>query len=334
MLRLTLTGATLCLICVLLAGCGGVTRTLPPGFTAERDIKPIEAAPPDVLGAFEAGLNREYLLGPGDVVEIVAPVYPEIAGEQTVSPEGEMTVYPAGGVRVGGLTRAEAEKALKESLGKYYNPLALTLRIKSYENNQVLVLGRVANPGAVKFRARPNLLEALARAGAFSVGVQDRYISRCDVIRGKDQILRVSLDEMLKGGAGGRNLDLANNDIVYIPENTDNSVYVMGEVNKPGVYEIRTSMSLLNAVMMAGGPTETAVSDKIRLVRDNGRGEAITVSLDRMTKTADFAGNVLLARNDIVVVPRNILGDINYYFRMINPFTQLFLIGYTMGTKK
>jgi len=320
-----------CTALMLLAGCSGAPRTLPPGFVAERDVKSIESAPPEVMRAFEAGLNKEYLLGPGDIVEIVAPVCPEIAGEQTLSPEGFMTVYPAGEVQVGGLNRNDAELLLKTALAKYFSPLSLTLRIKSFENNQVLVLGKVATPGVVKFRSRPNLLEALAKSGAFAPTGLDRRISRCDIIRGKDQILRVSLDELLKGGANGRNIDLANNDIVYIPENDDNNVYVMGEVAKPGAYEMRTSMSLLNAVMQAGGPTESAVTDEIMLMRDrNKEAEPLIVSLDRMVNFSDYAGNVLLARNDIVFVPRRGIASFNYYLRMINPFTQLIFFGSTL----
>ena len=102
-----------CVIVVLLLGCSSAPRTLPAGFVAERDAKSMDFAPPEVVQAFETSLNQEYLLGPGDVVEIIAPMYPELAGEQTLSPEGAMTVYPAGGVQVGGLSRNDAEALLK-----------------------------------------------------------------------------------------------------------------------------------------------------------------------------------------------------------------------------
>jgi polysaccharide export outer membrane protein len=322
------------MLILLLAGCGGTSLTLPPEYIAEHNLKFVEPASPELLHAFESGLNKEYLLGPGDVVEIVAPVHPEIAGEQIISPEGQMTVYPDGGLQVAGLTRAEAEKRLKGAMTRYYNPPAMTLRIKSFENNQVLVLGKVTTPGVVKFKSRPNLLEALARSGAFPAGAQERRMSRCDIIRGKDQILRVSIDELLRGGASGRNLDLANNDIVYIPENEDNNVYVMGEVAKPGAYEIRTSMTLLNALMLAGGPNETAVTNEILLVRDHGKETApLKINLDRIVDSSDFAGNVVLAKNDIVFVPRRGIATFNYYLRMINPFTTLIFFG-TTATKK
>ncbi len=320
---------------ILLSGCSGVPLILPSGFVAERDVKSLEPAPPEVMQAFEAGLNKEYLLGPGDVVEIVAPVYPEIAGEQTLSPEGFMTVYPVGSVQVGGLSRSDAEARLKAALAKYFSPLSLTLRIKSFENNQVLVLGKVATPGVVKFRSRPNLLEALAKSGAFSPTGLDRRFTNCEIIRGKDQILRISIDELLKGGANGRNIDLANNDVVYIHENNDNNVYVMGEVSKPGAYEMRTSMSLLNAVMLAGGPTEDAVTSEIMLVREKaGEAEPLKISLSKMVESSDYGGNVVLARNDIIFVPRRGIAKFNYYLRMINPFTQMIIFSKALGLYK
>lgn len=329
--------AILLVLFVLLAGCAAPPRALPPGYTAERDTREFEAATPELLRVFESALTREYQLGPGDVVEIVAPVYPEIAGEQVISPEGQMTVYPVGAVQVGGLTRGEAEKRLTESLGRYFNPLSMTLRVKSYENNQVLVLGKVTTPGIVKFKSRPNLLEALARAGAFPASAQERRMSRCDIIRGKDQILRVSIDEMLRGGgSASRNLDLASNDIVYVPENEENNVYVMGQVARPGAFEIKNSMSLLNAVMLAGGPTEDAVTDGVLLVRDRGgkESEPLKVSLNQMVDSADFAANVILARNDIIYVPRRGIATINYYLRMINPFTQMIIFSKALGLYK
>ena len=321
-----------CATLALLAGCSGMPRTLPAGFVAERDAKSMDFAPPEVVQAFETSLNKEYLLGPGDVVEIIAPMYPELAGEQTLSPEGVMTIYPVGGVQVGGLSRNDAEALLKTVLTKYYSPPALTLRIKTFENNQVLVLGKVASPGVVKFRSRPNLLEALAKSGAFSPSGQDHRFTRCNIIRGKDQILRVSIDELLKGASGGRNIDLANNDIVFLPDNDDNNVYVMGDVVKPGAYEMRTSMSLLNAVMQAGGPTEDALTSEIMLVREQTKeAEPLRISLDRMVNSSDYGGNVILARNDIIFVPRRGMAKVNYYLRMLNPFTQMVIFGKAVG---
>lgn len=323
-------------LCLLLVACANLPATVNmpiTGVASSPDQPEVMTAPPEVLKAFEAGLNREYLLGPGDVVEILSPTLPEIACEQTVSPDGTMTIYPSGEVKVIGKTRTEVETILKESLRRYFDTPALTLRIKSFENNQVHVLGKVMVPGTVKFRGRPNLLEALSRAGVFSGGSQARPPSNCAIIRGKDQMLWVSLDEMLRGGSTGRNMDLAGNDTIYVPDPDEANVYVLGEVSKPGAFDLDSVKSLLNAVAKAGGPTENAITDSILLVRSKGAdaGKPIKISLDSMVNKANFSGNIMLAKNDIIFVPRKGIANYNYYLRMINPFTQLFITSYALG---
>ena len=319
--------------CLSLGGCSGAPHTLPPGFVADQDVKAVEPASPEIMHLFEAGLNKEYQLGPGDLVEVLAPALPEIAGVQTVSPNGSMTLYPSGELKVGGKTRTEAEALIKGALRRYFDPPALTLRINSFENNMVNVMGRVTTPGAVKFRGRPNLLEALTRAGLFSGGAQAHPPSNCAIIRGKDQMLWVSLDEMLHGGASGRNLDLAGNDIVYVPDLDEANVYVLGEVNKPGAFEVASVKSLLNAIAQAGGATENAVTGSVMLVRNKGpeAGKPIKISLDTIINDADFSKNIRLAKNDIIYLPPKGIARLGYYLRMINPFTQFVLTGYALG---
>ena len=328
--------AFLYFLCLLQVACASIPSSVPlpvEGMKSSIDLTDPTLAPLEVLQAFEAGMNREYLLGAGDVVEIVAPTLPEIIGEQTVSPDGSMTIYPAGEVKVKGKTRTEAETIIKEALRRYFDVPALTLRIKTFENNQVYVLGRVTSPGPIKFRGRPNLLEAMSRAGAFSGSGQVRPPYQCAIIRGKDQMIWVSLDEMLHGGSSGRNLDLAGDDIIYIPDIDEGNIFVLGEVGKPGAFDIAGVKTILDAIAKAGGPTENAVTSNILLIRNRGKepSQPIRVSLDDMINKADFSGNILLSKNDIILVPRNGLANYNYYLRMINPFTQFFITGYALG---
>lgn len=327
--------AFLLFLCLLPMACAGIPPMTPlpvEGVKSSSDQADISVTPPEILQAFEAGLNRQYLMGPGDVVEIVAPLMPEIAGEQTISPDGHMTIYPLGEIKVIGKTRNEAETIVKENLARYYDNPALTIRIKSFENNQVYVLGRVNAPGPIKFRGRPNLLEAISRAGAYSGNLQIRPPRSCAIIRGKDQMLWVSLDEMLNGATAGRNLDLAGDDIIYIPDSEEGNIYIMGEVGRPGAFDVAVTKTVLDAVAKAGGPTENAVTESILLIRNRGRepGQPIQIDLNNMIRKADFSNNIMLAKNDIIYVPRKGIANFNYFLRMLNPFTQLFITGYAL----
>ena len=80
-------------------------------------------------------------------------------------------------------------------------------------------------------------------------------LTRCAVIRNK-KILWVDLKRLLNGDLS-LNIRLKRNDTVYVPDAYDTSVYVLGEVNKPGVYRLTPKMSFLDALGQAGYPPRT-----------------------------------------------------------------------------
>ncbi len=321
------------------SGCGasftGPARTISPDAEnielASEKSESVEYASPEVLEMYERGLDREYLIGPGDVLEIVSPHRPELAGQYVVGPDGAIAVFMAGEIELSGLTRQQAEDRILEKTGRFYQSVAITLKINKYRNNKVYVLGRVDNPGVIEFDGRPTLLEALSIAAPFPPVQKAAFLSRCAIMRGRDQILWIDLQQLLRGGNTKLNITLANNDVVYIPDPQDSNVFLMGEVRAPGSYEIRDALTLLNAIGMAGGVTENAVTSGIKLIRDRGLGGGVVeIDLDEMMATADFSQNYLLKNSDIVFVPRRGIATFNYYLRQIDPFVQLLIVAETL----
>jgi len=324
---------------LLVVGCGasfrGPAPTVSPAaentsFVSEKS-ETVEYASSDILRRYEEGLNKEYLIGPGDVLEIVSPHRTELAGEYIVSPDGAVAIFLGGEIALSSLTRKQAEEEILKKLVHFYDALTVTLKIKSYKNNKVYVLGRVDHPGVIEFEGRPTLLEALSVAAPFPPVQKAAFLSRCAIMRGRDQILWVDLQELLRRGNMKLNVQLANNDVIYIPDPQDSNVFIMGEVRDPGSYEIRDVLTLLNAIGLAGGLTEDAVTSKIKLIRDRGRGGAVMeIDLDRMMAEADFTQNYLLKNNDIIFIPRKGIATFNYYLRQIDPFIQLLIVAETL----
>ncbi|HEY8464235.1 MAG TPA: polysaccharide biosynthesis/export family protein [Bacillota bacterium] len=100
-------------------------------------------------------------------------------------------------------------------------------------------------------------------------------------------------------------------------------VYVLGEVNKPGLCEIEKSHNLLDAIGAAGGFTKNADSKRVYLVR-NGQTDSYTeINLDRLLKKGDLSLNYTLNDGDLVYFARNkvdfardILPFINAYYQI------------------
>jgi polysaccharide export outer membrane protein len=325
LLRLLLWG----LPCLLMA-----CATLPPDptFVGVSHAPPsVPAASDEIIQGFEASANTEYLLGPGDVIELVASQWPEVAGEYVVSPDGAIAVYLAGGITISGLPRAEAETLIRKRLSIFYDSPTVTLRIKSFENNQIIALGRVTNPGILKFKGRPTFLEALAKAGLATSAT--RLPEVCALIRGKEQVVWIDLERFLRSGSTINNITLANNDILYIPDLEESNVFVLGEVTKPGAYALFNASNLVSAIAQAGGPTENAAVSAIRLVRNKGTEGAVQeIDLGRIVM-GDYSKDYLLKKNDIVYVPMKGIATLNYYLRQLNPAAQIFVISKSMGVK-
>lgn len=96
---------------------------------------------------------------------------------------------------------------------------------------------------------------------------------------------------------------------VFIKEYGNKLIYVLGEVQKPGSYALPTeaSLSVLEAVTLAGGFTQYSAGDRTRVIRKNaGKTETITIPLTSITKGGDKSRDIPLEPNDVVYVPETI----------------------------
>ena len=94
-------------------------------------------------------------------------------------------------------------------------------------------------------------------------------------------------------------------------------VYVLGEVNKPGLYELNKSHKVLDAIGAANGFTKDAAKKKVFLVHKDQQGKPIKVNLNDILKKGDISQNYTLAEGDLLYLTGN--GRIDFG-RDIMPF--------------
>jgi polysaccharide biosynthesis/export protein len=82
-------------------------------------------------------------------------------------------------------------------------------------------------------------------------------------------------------------------------------ISVLGEVQKPGVLQLKSDTSVLEAIALAGGFRDFASPSKIMILRKNGDGQTqkIPFNYNRVVKDNRGEGNVMLKSGDVVVVP-------------------------------
>ncbi len=125
------------------------------------------------------------------------------------------------------------------------------------------------------------------------------------------------------------NIRLKPNDLVYIPDSSDTTVYVMGAVAKPGAYRLTPGMTYLDALAQAGGPNEDADTNEISLYRP---GRDAVQKLDfKSLLTEGRKVNYALEEGDIVYLPKRGLAEVGYVLRQLMPGLSFMTFGYTAG---
>jgi polysaccharide export outer membrane protein len=269
------------------------------------------------LAKLEAPSDLPFRLGAGDQLKLTVWGRPELSSNFLLGPDGVISIPLAGHVRLAELTRGEAEAAIARALRHYYAAPAVTLSVEQYVSNRITVLGRVQNPGLLHFDGQATLLEALARAGALPVIDKQATLTRCAIFRGRERVIWVDLKHLLARGDPAYNIRLRPNDLVYIPDSNDTSVYVLGAVFKPGAYRLTPDMSVLDALAQAGGPNEDGALPEMMLYRaSQNASERIPLgALVGAGRNRNFA----LEEGDMIYVPKSGIANVGYTLRQLLP---------------
>lgn len=323
-LRRGLIGFVLASLCLTIGCASNKPAVLEQGIEKSNKVKNFVYATPDVLAGFEVPENAPFRLGTGDKVSIKSLTRTELGSSQVVGPDGKISVPLLGPIKLAAQTREEAEANINSALKRFYKFPALQLTIDEYNSNRVIILGRVENPGVLKFENPPTLVEALARAGTLPLMDKQATLTRCAIFRGRNAIIWVDLKRVLVGGDMRGNIRLRADDLIYIPDSDDTLVYVLGEVNKPGAYRLTPDMSFLDALAQAGGPTHEAAGSSMTLFRGS---EPILQHIPFLPLVQrDPRLNVVLQEGDVIYVPRSFSSSVGAFFQQLAPAVGMFLL--------
>ncbi len=327
------------LILTVFSSCVGISPkpSEPPvqatEFHAARPTEDQAFASPEMIQGFSAQTTYTYYLGPGDILDVEVWKRPEVSALNiVVGPDGAIAVPRIGIIDVRNLTLAGIQQEIASRLARLYEKPEVTVSIKQFHNNKAFVLGRVSKPGVVNFPGEGTLLEALALAGGLPFHGKDTFLTRCAIIRGKDVVIWIDLVDLLNNGNMALNASIRNNDVIFIPEAEDETVFVMGEVGKPGPVQLKRGLSLVKAVMLAGGMTTGANPERVFILRQSGdNGEVRQVNLKPILEHGVFDSNYALRPNDIVYVSPTGMRKFNYTMEQLLPALQVLSLTTSIG---
>lgn len=215
---------------------------------------------------------EEYALGAGDSVKITVYNNADLTTEARITEDGSIPFPLLGRVKLGGLTKADAEQSISKALVDrgYLRQAEVNLTVTDYRSQQVSILGEVHKPGKYPISAATSVTDILAQAG----GVTDKGSSSIRLVQhspdGSARERDIDLKQLV--AANGRGVDLAvrNGDVIFV--DSQPMFYIYGEVQKPGAYPLQREMTVRQAIATGGGLTLKGTERGLRVNRRNKSG--------------------------------------------------------------
>jgi len=263
------------------------------------------ALSPGILAA-QTPIDDNYRIGPGDVLKVDVFELSELGATVRVSSNGAVTLPLLGPLQIEGLTVPEAEEMIARELAEQelVNQPQVTIFVEEYTSSSISVQGAVERPGVYPLTRRASLLDILGQAG----GVKAERGSRVVVLRSREDTgstrLEIDLDRLLVDGDAEANIPLVAGDIVIVPQERKQRVYVSGAVTRPGAVEFSATqgITVLQAVTAAGGAGPRANLKNVTIVRRTESGEQVRIQVNLKAVQKGKEQDQGLQPNDTVIV--------------------------------
>ncbi len=273
-------------------------------------------------GATEPGQVR---LNVGDILQLTLPSEDAFANPFTVDRQGDINLPEVGAVPVAGLTVAQARDRVRAALAVSFRDLSLfNLSLKDHRL-PLTVLGFVKQPGQIEIPAGSGVQLAIHAAGGLAAGAQlDHMQIRRNVGKGPPKVIVFDYKRYLDTGDSRDLPTLRPLDEIFVPasplignvqidldarslESTGDageghdSVRVFGEVATSGSFAYKPGITVMDALLRAGGVTRYAAVEQIRILPPNG--QPILFNLKGFLDSGNQSLNRVLQPGTTIFVP-------------------------------
>lgn len=268
---------------------------------------------------FEPNANlatpRDYTIGPGDELMVYIYGYSQIRYTLTVNSDGFVFLEKsvAGAVQLAGRTIEQAQKELIQRLQPHFLNLGmpgsnastfLQITLGRSRTIRVQILGEVATPGTYTVSSLATALNALYNAGGPNEIGTFRDIK---VIRRNSVVARLDLYELILKGSLPSDIRLQDNDVIQVSP-YQKRIDLQGNFKRPAFYELLPNEKLKKAIEFAGGFTDNAYTDRLKIYGNTPKEKKITDVLE-----SDF--DKYIPKNGDMMAAEAVL---NRYENMVN----------------
>jgi len=286
---------------------------------AQEPAAPTSPLPPQFQSVDTQGI-RNYLLGPGDVVDVRVFGQPDLNALAEVDSDGNISSLPflESPIIARCRTEKEVQKEIAAAYAKYLKNPQVSVRITERKSRQpATVFGAVRQPTRIQMQRKVRLNEMMAASGGFTERAagtiqilhtepvmcpepgEEAEAAPIDGTKIPLQVIRIS---ELRAGKSEANPVIRPGDYILVTE--AEPVYITGSVQSPqGVY-IRDQLTLSRALAMVGGVKKEAKTTDVRIYRQKpGSIDQETIRIDLQAIKKNQKPDVLLQPYDVIEVP-------------------------------
>ena len=239
-------------------------------------------APTTFSPVTEIPIPLEYVIGPGDTVQIQLYGKENQQYELQVDREGLLQFPGIGPISVTGMRFDELKGELQRRIQKQMIGVQSHISLGELRSMRVFVLGDVNRPGAYMVSSLSTMTNALfVSGGVRPIGsLRNVQLKR----RGK-LIQRLDLYDLLLHGDTSADARMQPGDVIFVPPIGD-TVSIAGQVRRPAIYELKKERSVQQVLAMAGGMLPTAYQVNSQLERISATGEKSVIDIELSSKAA------------------------------------------------
>jgi len=161
--------------------------------------------------------TKDYIIGPGDMLDISVWNNQELTRSVTVLPDGKISYPLIGEVLAAGKTLAVLETELKDKIDDFVPNPSLSVVVREVNSMLIYVIGKVNTPGRFALNTNMNVLQAISMAGGLNTFAKENKIKIFREVKGKTDIFQFEYDDVIEGKNLEQNIRLERGDVVVVP---------------------------------------------------------------------------------------------------------------------
>ena len=254
--------------------------------------------------AANVSADQGYLIGDEDILQISVWGNQELNVQVPVRPDGMISFPLVGDIKASGVSPRELKSKLESELVKFVKTPIVSIMVTAINSFKVYVIGEGitlggTNSGVITLRRNTSLMQLLAQVGSLkNADLNSAYILR------DEKKLNNDFFRLIVKGDISQDIQLKPNDIIFIPDNFEKRIIVVGAVKNPGIIQYREGLTIVDAILNTGGFTEFAKQNDVLIVRKEGNAimKNIEARMKDVIKDGDISKDILLKPGDFIIV--------------------------------